>query len=83
MAENQIFTTSSAKKLTPLVVQGCLYNIALYPFVHTGFSKRYVKKQVLGLLCTIVVQYYSGFLAVVVKQQVFLTYWDKKDPEGF
>ena len=67
----QMFTLALAKKLTPLVVQGCLYNIALYPFVHKGFSKRYFKKQVLGLLCTIVVQYYSGFLAVAVKQQDF------------
>ena len=72
----QLFTTALAIELTPLVVQGCLYNIALKPFVHNGFSKRNFKKQVSCLLCTIVVQLYSGFLAVVVKQQVFLKYWE-------
>jgi len=64
----QIFTTALAKKLTPLVVQGCLYNIALYPFVHKGFSKRHFKKSFFGLVCTTTVQYYSGFLVAVAKQ---------------
>ena len=45
---NQLFTTVLAKKLTPLVVQGCLYNIALKPFVHKGYRKHHFKKPLLG-----------------------------------
>jgi hypothetical protein len=67
----QIFTPVLAIILDTPFVQGCLYHIALKPFVHKGYSNRTFKKPLLRLCCTKVVPFYSGFLAVVVKQQVF------------
>jgi len=76
----QTFTTVLAKKLTPLVVQGCLYNIALKPFVHEGYNKHNFKKPLLGLCCTIVVQLYSGFCTSGYKTHKFFEILEKKRP---
>ncbi len=67
----QLFTTMLATKIDTLFVQGWVYNICPKPYVGKGFSKRHFKKPFSGKCCTIVVPFYSGFLAGVANHQFF------------